>query len=174
MSQEVLINKSEFIVSKTDIRGKIKYINKTFVDVSGFAEEELIGRPHSLIRHEMMPRCVFQYFWDTIQTGKEMFAYVVNKCKNGDYYWVLAYVTPDLDPVTGEIIGYHSVRRSPSRKAVEQINVIYKKLVDIERRQSSKRDAIAAGTNELFLMIEETGLDYEAWIYSLEGENAFS
>lgn len=172
MGKEVFFDRSEFIVSKTDTRGKIKYINKTFVELSGFAEDELIGRPHSIIRNEMMPRCIFQYFWDTIQAGKEMFAYVVNKCKNGDYYWVLAYVTPDLDPTTGEIIGYHSVRRAPSSKAIEEIKVLYQRLLEIERRHSSKREAIAAGTQALHLLLEETGLDYEEWIYSLEMETA--
>ena len=170
MSKEVFFDYSEFIVSKTDTRGRIKYVNRTFIDISGYTEEELIGRPHSMIRHKKMPRSVFQLFWDTILDGKEMFAYVVNACKNGDYYWVLAYVTTDLDPRTGEIVGYHSVRRVPSRKAVAEIGAIYENLCNLEKKYPSKKDAIAAGLKALTDLLESVGTDYESWVYSLEDQ----
>ena len=170
MSKEVFFEKSGFIVSKTDIQGRIKYINKAFIDISGFTEDELIGRSHSIIRHEKMPRCIFQYFWDTIRAGKEMFVYVVNKCKNEDYYWVLAYVTPDLDPVTGEIIGYHSVRRVPSPYAIKKIKNIYRQLLEVESRYSSKKEAIEAGMKTFLSILEAEKLEYEPWIFFLERE----
>jgi PAS domain S-box-containing protein len=167
MSKEVFFDESDFIVSKTDTRGMIKYVNNIFIKVSGFQEDELIDRPHSIIRHEKMPRCIFDYFWATLKEGKEMFAYVVNICKNGDYYWVLAYVTPDLDPDTGEVVGYHSVRRVPSRRAVREIEAIYKTLVDIEKRQGSKKAAIHAGMKKFSEILKNTGMEYEEWVYSL-------
>ena len=168
MSKEVFFDYSEFMVSKTDTRGLIKYVNKTFIDISGFSEEELIGKPHAIIRNAWMPRCIFKYFWDTIEQGQEMFAYVVNRCKNDDYYWVLAYVTPDLDPKTGKVVGYHSVRRVPSRDAVSAISELYAQLRKTEEQYSSKKEGMEASLKEFFALLEEKGLSYEEWIYSLE------
>jgi PAS domain S-box-containing protein len=78
----------EIIVSKTDLKGLITYANKTFLDISGFTEEELLGQPHNIIRHPDMPQCVFKLLWKTVAKGDEIFAYVKNMCKNGDHYWV--------------------------------------------------------------------------------------
>jgi PAS domain S-box len=87
----------EIIVSKTDPKGRIIYANEVFLRLAGYAESEIIGQPHSIIRHPDMPRCVFKLLWDTVQSGNEIFAYVVNRSKNGDHYWVLAHVTPTFD-----------------------------------------------------------------------------
>lgn len=76
----------EIIVSKTDPRGRMTYVNDIFLLVSGYAEDELIGEPHSKIRHPHMPRCVFKLLWDTILSGREIFAYVNNRAKSGDHY----------------------------------------------------------------------------------------
>src|SRR5580704_8741733 len=81
----------EIIASKTDVKGVITYANRTFMEVSLYSEEELLGQPHSIVRHPDMPRCVFKLLWDTIQKGDEIFAYVKNMCKNGDFYWVFAH-----------------------------------------------------------------------------------
>lgn len=87
----------EIIVSKTDVKGIINYTNEVFSRVSGYSREELMGSPHSLIRHPDMPGGVFRYLWQTIESGREVFALVKNLCKNGDAYWVLAHVTPSYD-----------------------------------------------------------------------------
>ncbi len=102
----------EIIVSKTDLQGKITYANDVFIRVSGYSEEELIGAPHSLIRHPDMPRAVFKLLWDTLAAGEEIFAYVNNLAASGDNYWVFAHVTPSLG-ADGKVIGYHSNRRVP-------------------------------------------------------------
>jgi PAS domain S-box-containing protein len=99
----------ELIVSKTDLKGIITYANRTFLSVAGYTEQEILGKPHSIIRHPDMPRCVFKLLWDTIESGNEIFAYVKNMAKNGDHYWVFAHVTPTLD-AHGNIIGYHANR----------------------------------------------------------------
>ena len=104
----------EIIVSKTDTKGRIIYANEVFLRLAGFSEREIIGQPHSIIRHPAMPRCVFKLLWDTISSGKECFAYVLNRSKNGDHYWVLAHVTPTFDS-KGTIVSYHSNRRNPRR-----------------------------------------------------------
>ena len=78
----------DIVVSKTDIKGRITYANQVFLDIAGYVEKEVIGRPHNIVRHPEMPRAVFKLLWDTISQGNEIFAYVVNRAKNGDHYWV--------------------------------------------------------------------------------------
>ena len=94
---ERTFKEDEIIVSKTDLKGIITYANRTFLEVAMYSEDEVLGQPHSLIRHPDMPRCVFKLLWDTIQGGEEIFAYVKNMAKNGDYYWVFAHVTPTFN-----------------------------------------------------------------------------
>lgn len=168
MGQEITFRPDQFIVSKTDKRGIIQYVNQSFIDVSGFVESELIGKPHSVIRNVMMPRCIFKFFWDNIKQGKEFFAYVVNECKNGDYYWVLAYVTPDRDPQTGEISGFFSVRRVPSAHAIEQVSAFYAALKEEEAKHSSKTKGLEAGERMFMETLGRMGMDYHALVYGLE------
>lgn len=156
----------EIIVSKTDRKGIILYANQVFVRVSGYSEEELVGAPHSIIRHPDMPRCVFKLLWDTIEAGEEIFAYVVNLCKTGDHYWVFAHVTPSFDEA-GNILGYHSSRRTPDRKAVEQIKPIYALLNETERSYSSKVDGMQASTDLMLQYLDKNGMAYDQFVFSL-------
>ena len=105
--KEVFFPDSEIIVSKTDLKGRITYANQTFCHVAGYDEAELLGQQHSIVRHPDMPRAVFKLLWDTLGEGKEIFAYVKNMTKHGDYYWVFAHVTPSYDGA-GKLVGYHS------------------------------------------------------------------
>ena len=107
----------EIIVSKTDTKGRLTYVNQLFQTIADYKEDELIGQPHNIVRHPDMPRCVFKLLWDTIASGNELFAYVVNRCKFGDHYWVFAHVTPTFD-AQGQITGFHS---KPWRKANSRI-----------------------------------------------------
>ena len=84
----------ELIVSKTDLKGRMTYANDVFLRISGYDLDELIGQPHSLIRHPEMPRGLFRLLWQRISTGHEVFAFINNLAKTGDHYWVLAHVTP--------------------------------------------------------------------------------
>ena len=93
---ERVLRDDEIVVSKTDTKGRITYCNDTFIRMAGYSEPELMGQPHSIVRHPAMPRCAFKLVWDTIEAGKEVFAYVINRAKNGDHYWVFAHVTPDF------------------------------------------------------------------------------
>lgn len=113
VDEEVHFGEEEFIVSKTDIKGRLTYANEVFCRVSEMKTEEVIGQPHSLIRHPDMPRSIFKLLWDSIEAGSEVFAYVKNMSKTGKFYWVLAHVTPSLDG-NGEVNGYHSNRRVPN------------------------------------------------------------
>jgi PAS domain S-box-containing protein len=133
----------EFIVSKTDETGKIIYANNVFLRVSGYEEDEVLDQPHSMVRHPDMPRAVFKLLWERIQSGREIFAYVVNTAKNGDHYWVLAHVTPTFD-ASGAVKGFHSNRRKPSPEQVAAIKPLYEKLVAIEVEHPDRKAGLEA------------------------------
>lgn len=160
----------QIIVSKTDLKGRITYVNQLFVDVSGYAEEELIGAPHSVIRHPEMPRAVFHLLWDTLVQKREIFAYVKNMTATGDHYWVLAHVTPTFGR-DGSVLGYHSNRRTASRSALAQIEPLYRALLDEEGRHGSKPEAAAAGRRALEAQLLIQNQRYDEFIWSLESES---
>ncbi|GBD44797.1 Aerotaxis receptor [bacterium HR40] len=156
----------DFILSKTDSKGRILYANDTFLAVSGFRESELLGAPHSIIRHPEMPRCIFQVLWETISSGREIFAYIVNLCKNGDHYWVLAHVTATMDG-EGRIVGYHSSRRCPDRAAVTRIRPLYEELLAIERRHADRATGLKASRQRLDEIVASTGKSFNEFVLSL-------
>lgn len=156
----------ELIVTKTDLKGRITYCNEVFVRMSDYTEQECLGQPHSLIRHPDMPRCVFKLLWDTIQAGKEIFAYVVNLSKNGDHYWVLAHVTPTVD-VDGNIVGYHSNRRTIRPNALEVIEPLYAALRREEQRHGNRKEGMQAGARMLESTLRDKGVEYDQFIFSL-------
>ena len=164
---ERFFDEDQVIVSKTDLKGRITYANRVFIGISGYSEAELLGAPHSLIRHPDMPRCVFKYLWDTIQDGHEVFAYVINRARTGDHYWVFAHVTPSYD-ADGAMVGYHSSRRDPDRTIIQQQVVpLYRALLAEEARHSDR----AAGLKSSFAMLVDTlqsaGVSYDEWIFAL-------
>ncbi|WP_236718187.1 PAS domain-containing protein [Actinoplanes sp. TFC3] len=154
------------IVSKTDRKGIIRYVNPLFLEISAFAEEEVIGKPHNLIRHPAMPRAIFQLLWDRINAGKELFAYVINLAGDGAHYWVLAHVTPSFDR-NGEIVGYHSNRRTADRAAILQIERLYAELTAEEARHSRPAEAIEASTALLQQRLSDRGQSYDQFVWFL-------
>jgi len=131
-NKEKVLGDNDFIVSKTDTKGYITYCNRIFVEMAGWSRFELIGANHNIIRHPHMPKIAFKILWDLIQAKKEFFGFVKNLRKDGGFYWVFAYITPDLD-LNGNIIGYTSFRKKPSRKGIETLEPIYLKLVEAEK-----------------------------------------
>lgn len=154
------------IVSKTDRSGRIAYVNRAFCDVSLYERQELLGAPHSLIRHPEMPRAVFKALWDSIQAGREIFAYINNLCKNGDHYWVLAHVTPTV-AAGGEVVGYHSTRRTPGAAALAKVEPLYARLRAVEEKHTRHQDAAQAGTVELNAFLTAQGASYDEYVWSL-------
>jgi len=116
------------LVSVTDLKGRITYCNASFVEVSGFSREELIGQPHNLVRHPDMPEEAFRDLWQTIQSGKPWTGLVKNRRKNGDHYWVQANATPMFDG--DRITGFLSVRTAPAAGAVRQADALYARMRD--------------------------------------------
>lgn len=162
INHEVPFPDNEFIVSKTDLKGKITYGNALFIKLSGYTEEELLGTPHSILRHPDMPKAVFKLLWDTIAAGNEIFAYVKNLAKDGSYYWVEAQVTPSFDD-NGKIIAYHSVRRKPSSQTISLITQVYAQMLSIEAKSG-----VEASAKYLFDLLKQKGVSYDEFIFSLK------
>ncbi len=124
--KEIPLNLSSQIVSTTDIDGNITYINDYFCDISGYSQEELIGKNHNILRHPDMPDCIFGDLWKSIKQKRYWRGAVKNRCKNGDYYWVDAFVTPLFE--NNHVIGYQSVRLYLDPKARHKAEVLYRQL----------------------------------------------
>ncbi len=163
---ERTFSEDEIIVSKTDTKGKITYANEVFLKVALYSEHEVLGQPHSLVRHPDMPRCVFKLLWDTLEAGREIFAYVKNMAKNGDYYWVFAHVTPSYDN-DGNIVGYHSNRRCPRPEAIAKIEPIYRQLLEEEERHENRKDGMAAALEMMVKLLTQQGVEYDEFVFSL-------
>jgi PAS domain S-box-containing protein len=153
-------------VELSDPRGVITYANDVFLRVSGYAMDEVIGRPHNLIRHPEMPKAVFQLLWDTLAARRELFAYINNLSSDGGHYWVLAHVTPSFGP-NGAVIGYHSNRRRPAPRAIETVAPLYDRLLAEERRHPNAKTAIAASSQLLADIVAEQAGSYEDLIWSV-------
>ncbi len=162
---ERIMRDEDFIISKTDLKGRITYCNRIFIEFSGYTEMELLGAQHNIIRHPDMPRGVFKFLWDTLEQKKECFAYVKNMSRDGGFYWVLANVTPDLN-LAGDPEGYFSVRRKPDRGAVSAMSDIYQMMRNEEERAGPK-DACKASLDLLMGLLSKKGTSYEEFILSL-------
>ncbi len=156
----------EIIVTKTDTKGLITYANETFLRVSHLRIDETLGKPHNLIRHPDMPRCIFKLLWDTLKSGQEMFAYVLNLASNGDHYWVLAHVTPSFD-ATGQIVGYHSMRRKPTAAQIDAAHALYRALLDDERATADRAEGLQRSHDRLVSILRSKGVGYDEFVFSL-------
>lgn len=123
----------KLIVSRTDPSGVITHANESFVYMSGYSAEELIGQQHYILRHPDMPKAGFKDLWDTITQGRKWHGYVKNLRKDGAFYWVYATVVPNVRD--GKIVSYTSVRRKPSRSKVNEVAALYARLLAEERGQ---------------------------------------
>ena len=121
--KEYQLHEEHFLISRTDLKGRITYANPAFIDVSGFSQEELLGAPHNLVRHPDMPEAAYQNLWDTLADGESWKGLVKNRRKNGDHYWVEASVSPIVE--NDQVVGYASVRVKPSRQDVEKADKAY-------------------------------------------------
>jgi PAS domain S-box-containing protein len=161
----------EVIVTKTDLQGRITYANDVFCRVSAYPESEMLGSPHSMIRHPDMPRAVFRLLWQTLAERRELFAYVVNLAGDGAHYWVLAHVTPSVD-AAGQVVGYHSNRRLPDPAAVRAIQPVYQRLLTEERRHTNASEAATAGLAVLHEHLHHQGTSYDEFAWGLTVRSA--
>ncbi len=163
--REVMLADDDVIVSKTDLTGRITYANRTFMRIANYSERELLNVQHNLIRHPDMPRGAFKLLWDTLKTEREFFAYVKNMTSEGHHYWVFANVTPDRD-ASGQVVGYFSVRRKPSREAIATIEGIYREMLEVER-QAGPASAPDASIRHVVEKLKQLGTTYDRFILGL-------
>ena len=143
----------ELIISKTNLKGVITYANQSLCRISGFSERELIGSPHNIMRHPDMPCVAYAWMWETLGDGRYWKAMVKNRCKNGDHYWVEANVYPQID-ADGQICGYHSTRRKPSRAQIDDADSLYAML----RRSEEKMQRGSLSREEVMGLYRESPL----------------
>ena len=147
-SNEIEVKPVDIVVSKADEAGDITYANPIFYKLSGYTKKELNFAPHSILRHPDMPKVVFKFLWDEIQTGNEVHAFVKNLSKDGSFYWVMAHVRPALNQ-DGSFRNYVSTRQTMSANARATIEPLYAKLVELENTEG-----IEASEAELLKVLE--------------------
>lgn len=127
MSKETIINDDAFLVSETDEKGIIIFANEEFCKVAEYTKEELVGKPHNIVRHKDMPKAAFEDLWKTVKEGKVWQGFVKNATKNGGFYWVFATVYPYKNEAKEQC--YMSIRRKPSREDIQKYEKLYKSMV---------------------------------------------
>ena len=141
IDKKILLNNKKILVSKTNKNGKIQYVNDYFCEVSGYEENEIMGMPHSILRHPDMPRTIFYLMWQSIQSGNNITAVIKNLAKSGEYYWV----TTDFEIIKnskGEIESYIAYRRPASTEAIAYVEELYKKLLKIEKNNDMEQSLL--------------------------------
>lgn len=131
VDEEVLFD-GRSLISETDTKGIITFINRKFTEMTLYTKEEAIGQPHSILRHPDMPKAAFEGMWKIIKEGKIWEGYVKNLRKDGKYYWVVVHIVPKLD-AEGGVIGYIASRKMPDRIRLQTIINQYKKMIDEEK-----------------------------------------
>lgn len=162
LDREVTFKDGEFIVSKTDLKGRITYVNRTFMRISGYCEQSSITQPHNIIRHPDMPRGVYHLMWRTLQREEEFFGIVKNLCANGSYYWAFANVTPDFD-LKNTVVGYYSVRRPATIAAKTAASSVYTEMLQIENR-CSRGEAPQKSADFLMEYLDKKNTSYEQFV----------
>jgi PAS domain S-box-containing protein len=164
-NKEIKLNPKKYILSTTDLEGNIIKVNDYFLEVCKYSKEELIGAPHSIVRHPDMPKAIFYLMWQHIQNGQNITAVVKNMAKNGDHYWVITdfEIRRDHD---GKINRYMAFRQAAPKKIVRTIEPLYKKLIEIE-----KADDMEVSVEYLLDFVAGQGTDYNGYIQKLEKRN---
>jgi len=154
IDKEIALDPKRYIVSETDEKGKITFVNDYFMEVSGYTRDELIGKSHNIVRHPDMPKVVFKLLWETISEGKNINAVVKNLAKDGRYYWIFTEFESRKDADTHEIIAYHADRKTISPHILDVIVDLYAKLLKIEQK-----DGVEASEKYLIEFLKEKGDD---------------
>ncbi len=159
--REIKLDPSQVIMSKTDPKGIIEYANDYFMEICGYEEYELMGKPHNIIRHPDMPKIVFKLLWERLHKGENIHALVKNLAKDGRYYWVLTNFETKYDD-EGNIISHYARRKAAPGNAIYQIEKLYKTLLAIEKNQSPE-----TAEKYFYGLLEEKGMTYDQFILDL-------
>jgi len=160
MDNEVELKNDSFLVSKTNTMGIITYFNKEFQTISGYNDKELMMENHNILRHKDMPKLIFKHMWQELLEEKEVNAYIKNRCKNGDYYWVWANVTPSYNEHR-KVVGYFSVRKKADEIKIRHIEDVYRQIRILEDTKGLE------SAKELFMSDILKGESYEKFILSI-------
>ncbi|GJN45948.1 methyl-accepting chemotaxis protein [Pseudomonas tohonis] len=153
------------LISTTDSKGVITYCNEAFTDISGYSRDELIRSPHNLVRHPDVPPAVFAHMWTTLKKGRPWMGIVKNRCKNGDHYWVNAYVTPIFEG--SQVVGYESVRVKPTAEQIRRAEALYQR-INAGKSAIPGRDRWLPVVQDWlpFILISQIGFMIGAWLNS--------
>jgi PAS domain S-box-containing protein len=159
--KEITLSDKEPIFSKTDSKGKITYSNAYFQKVSGYSESELLGAPHSIVRHPDMPKAIFFFMWKKLKDGKSLRAIVKNMSKSGDHYWVITEFT--IDKLNGNII--YTAKRTPApRKLIEHFEPVYRQMVELEELAVTQEKGMEKSLDYLTNILTKADKDYDTYI----------
>jgi PAS domain S-box-containing protein len=161
INEEIKLDFDEYIISITDLKGKIKYANDYFIDISLYGENELINSNHNILRHPDMPCAAFKLMWDTLKTNKKVCVLVKNLAKDGKYYWVLSEIEELKNPKTNKVEHYIAYRRAASKRMVKSIEPLYNEMKRLEKLDGGDYD------NSLIYLktfLKEKNLTYEKFI----------
>ena len=161
IDEEIRFSKKKFIVSKTDAKGNIIFINKNFTDISGYNEAELIGEPHNMLRHPDMPRAIFYLVWNNLLAGRPISGVVKNLAKDGRYYWVISDFEAKLNS-DGSINALTAFRRSAPQNVIDTTEELYASLLAIEKKHGMEKSLVY-----LQGFLEESELTYDEFIAEL-------
>jgi len=167
MSKEIIINDTQMITSQTDTKGIITYVNDVFCKIAGYKRSELIGKNHNIIRHEDMPKAVFKLLWNNLNQGNAIYAFVKNKAKSGDFYWVKAYVKPIMD--NGVLQGAISYRKPMDSFSKSVISELYGALVEYETTHS-----VEESYSFLLQYLKDRDLSYNEFINRTSSQRRIS
>ncbi len=156
-NREIIVTEGDIIVSKTNHKGIIEYANETFCNISGYEEGELLGRPHNIVRHPDMPKCIFYTIWNILSKKEIVTFYSKNKNKFGDFYWVKAEIAPVFDLDNNDFTGYHSTRTAVERDIISFVDEKYKELKSIEESYGNISDGMIEASKKYKLMTLNNG-----------------
>lgn len=159
MSSQIKIDTQTLMVSRTDRRGIIEYVNNDFCTISGYTSEELLYKPHSMIRHPEMPGVIFKMMWDRLKNNQDIFTVIKNVAKNGDYYWVTTQFEIRKHPYENRVGGYVAYRRGADEHIVNQISKLYAELLFIE-----KKDGLSASEAYLTQFLSSKKMSYDEYM----------
>lgn len=161
---ERVLLRSEIISTRTNPHGLITFVNPVFCTVTGYRKDEVLNKPHNIIRHPDVPRAVYRMMWDEIKSGNQFFGVTKNCCKHGAYYWTIGYFQPEIG-ASGEITGFRSTRHGLHSQALkEEFEELYHNVRQTELKYPHSMEQIVAGTECLSKQLKKRGFpDYQTF-----------
>ena len=160
---EITVSPKKTIVSRTDAKGIIKFVNDYFMEIAGYSENELLNQPHNVIRHPDMPKIIFKHLWDELKQGNDVRAIIKNLAKDGRYYWVITNFHTLYDD-DGKIMGYYARRKAVPLHVKEEVTKLYKTLLSLE-----EQGGMEASEKYLVQWLNEHNTTYSDYVESLFG-----